>query len=265
MTTNGTDPLRSDLAEALQDELGREEARYLVDLYYQMQEYRKATANQARAAAEADEPHRAISLILAEVDHLEQEIKRALDHWTDQHHMGRWAKEQYGIGPVISAGLLAHLDISRAKTAGAIWRFAGLDPTAVWKKGQKRPYNASLKTLCWKIGDSFVKFKGREECFYGHLYEERKLIEVERNESGGNAEVAAKTLEERNIKDKATIERYESGRLPDGRIDLRARRWAVKLFLAHWFEEAYREYHGEEPPAPYPIAHLGHAHRIEAK
>lgn len=264
MTTNGADPLRIDLAEAIRADLTFQDARYLVDLYYQMQDYRKATANQARAAAEGDEPHRAISLILDRLDWLEQEIKRGLDQWTDQHHMGIWAKGVYGIGPVLSAGLLAHLDITRAKTAGAIWRFAGLDPTAEWKKGQKRPYNASLKVLCWKIGDSFCKFHNREECFYGHLYAQRKEFEVNRNESGGNAETAKTTLEQRNIRDKATIKRYEEGKLPDGRIDLRARRWATKLFLAHWFEAAYRDHHGEEPPAPYPIAHLGHAHAIKA-
>ena len=42
----------------------------------------------------------------------------------------------------------------------------------------------------------------------------------------------------------------------------RAKRYAVKLFLSHWFEEAYRTHYGTEPPKPYPIARLGHAHQV---
>ncbi len=264
-TTNGTTPtLRAELAEAIRKDLSLREARYLVDLYYQIQDYRKATANQSRAAADAEEPHHAIGLVMGAMHGIEDDIRNALNKWTDEHHMGRWAKGVHGIGPVISAGLLAHIEIERAKTAGAIWRFAGLDPTVEWGKGEKRPWNAQLKVLCWKIGDSFVRQSGSEKCRYGHLYRERKAREVERNEAGEFAALAKATLEKRAIRDPATRKRYESGKLPDGRLDLRARRWAVKLFLAHWFEEAYRQHHGTEPPSPYPIAHLGHAHAIEA-
>ena len=38
----------------------------------------------------------------------------------------------------------------------------------------------------------------------------------------------------------------------------------MKIFLAHLHEEDFRQRTGQEPPAPYPIAHLGHAHKIEA-
>ena len=36
--------------------IGEAEARYLVDQYYQVQDFRKATANQTRAQLESDEP-----------------------------------------------------------------------------------------------------------------------------------------------------------------------------------------------------------------
>jgi hypothetical protein len=44
--------------------------------------------------------------------------------------------------------LLARIDIVKAPTAGHIWRYAGLDPTVRWNKGEKRPWNAGLKVLC---------------------------------------------------------------------------------------------------------------------
>lgn len=254
--------LRSDLRNAV-GEMTEAEVRYMVDLYYQMQEYRKRAANQSRAAGEDAEPNAAIQVILGEFVTLEGAIKAAMDKWTDQHHMGVWAKGHVGIGPVLAAGLLAHIDPTRSETSGGVWRFAGLDPTLKWGKGQKRPYNARLKVLAWKIGDSFVKHSGREGAFYGRLYRERKAQEVRKNEAGDFADQATQTLKDRNIKDKATRERYESGKLPDGRIDLRARRYAVKLFLAHYWEEARRDA-GLPVPEPYPIAHMGHVHRIDA-
>src|SRR6185437_10902883 len=48
----------------------------------------------------------------------------------------------------------------------------------------KRPWNARVKVLCWKIGESFVKVKANENDFYGKLYEKRKLMEQLKNERG---------------------------------------------------------------------------------
>jgi len=244
--------------------LGRDEVRFLVDTYYAVQEFRKAGYNQARALTASEEPHATVAFFADQFDVIESQLKAALDAYSASDPMGQWARGVLGIGPVIAAGLSAHIDIERAPTVGHIWRFAGLDPTVKWEKGQKRPWNASLKVLCWKIGDSFVKNSNRENCFYGKVYRERKQYELDRDARGGNAEAAATTLKERNIRDKETRAIYESGHLPLGRLDLRARRYATKLFLAHWHEAAYVRHHGTEPPLPYPIAHLGHTHKIDA-
>lgn len=267
MSENGNElptlkQLRSDLIEASAS-LGPREIRYLVDVYYQLQEYRKRAANQGRAGGEVEEPIGAVVLMLDQFRGMENAIKSALDKWTDNHPMGEWAKAHVGVGPVISAGLIAHIDPHRAKTAGAVWRFAGLDPTLEWNKGQKRPYNARLKVLCWKLGESFKKFHNHEGCFYGHEYERQKRVYVERNERGDYAERSAEVLETRNLGDNVTRKAYEKGRYPDGRIDAMATRWAVKLFLSHFWEE-WRRQEGLEIVAPYPIAQLGHAHKIQA-
>lgn len=287
--------------------LGRDEARFLVDAYYTAQEDRKRTANQSRALGKSEEPHATIDFFLSQFSTTEKEIAKALDTYSANDPLGQWARSIVGIGPVIAAGLLAHINIDRAQTAGAIWRFAGLDPTAEWKKGQKRPHNAKLKVLCWKIGDSFVKVSGNEDALYGKIYRQRKEYEVERNEAvidvtrvvesldppnpfdddylvtidgdgvtayrieqkdgttrwfaKGNAKWAALTLRTKNIQDAETLAVYRSGKLPAGRLDHRARRYAVKLFLAH-YHEVGRKLKGLDVPAPYPLAHLGHKDRI---
>jgi hypothetical protein len=353
----------------------KEHARYLVDAYYQMQDWRIDSANRVRAATKSEEEvPEILSSIYERTRGQEEEIKKALGAWARTSPAGAWAQSQYGIGPVISAGLVAHIDINRAPTVGHIWRFAGLDSTlewhgatiardlvrsameaeesesaAVWWLSQathrkatalweamgvepptteeatlvtatlagaskpdvevlfaermdvenainyacqelgvaakdvfetlysdakfdrqalvtilaKRPYNAKLKVLCWKASDSFRKFSNREDCYYGHIYRKRKAYEVDRNEAKDYSGQAEETLSKRRIRESGTKEWYEKGMLPPGRIDLRAMRYAVKLFLAHFHEVDYRETFHREPPLPYPIVHLGHADKID--
>jgi len=301
------------------------QARWLVDYYYAVQDYRIQAAGQARAVAQ-DADQGTVELaahVAGNMETIESEIQKALGEYAMTHVPGQWALAQHGIGPVLSAGLLAHIDIEKAPTVGHIWRFAGLDPSVKWfsraavdtivkdvhpgkgnvtegefaliaerfsnltadkivsrlanhPKGPKsptvknvqaacalRPWNASLKVLCWKIGDSFVKQSGSDKCVYGHIYRARKEQEVAFNNEGRFADQAAKSLVERNIKDKDLRVCYEAGRLPDGRIDLRARRYAVKLFLSHLHFVMFEDRFGEPPPKPYVLTvEGGHAHFI---
>jgi hypothetical protein len=241
------------------------QARWLVDYYYAVQDYRIQAAGQARAVAQ-DADQGTVELashIAGNFEMIEAEIQKALGEYAKTHVPGQWALAQHGIGPVLAAGLLAHIDIEKAPTVGHIWRFAGLDPTVKWGKGEKRPWNASLKVLQWKIGDSFVKQSGSDKCFYGHIYRARKEQEVAFNDAGKFADQAARSLEERKIKDKDLRTCYEAGRLPAGRLDLRARRYAVKLFLSHLHHAMYEDRFGTPPPKPYILTQEGgHAHFI---
>ena len=243
--------------------LGREEARYLVDAYYILQADRIRSDAQMRELSKAGEPHEILEWLGTQSDTLEVQIKGALDVYSMAQPVGQWMRSIRGVGPVIAAGMLAHIDIKRAQTAGAIWKFAGL-VNDKWEKGQKRPWNASLKVLCWKLGESFTKQSGYDDCFYGKLYAARKLEEIAKNEAGEFAEQAKASLEEKNFrKGTETRKAYEAGELPDGRILLRAQRYAVKLFLAHLHEVWYWEHFKHAPPNPYPMAILGHTHRID--
>jgi hypothetical protein len=243
--------------------LGPREARYLVDLYYEMQEHRTATDNQTRACVEAKEPNEAVNYFGAQFWTLERQVQSVLDAYSIADPLGQWARSVVGIGPVIAAGLLAHIDLTKAPTVGHIWRFAGLDPTLKWDRGNKRPWNASLKVLCWKAGESFVKFSGRDDCFYGRVWAKRKAEEEARNAAGTLADQAKAALEAKRFR-KETKARacYESGILPPAHVHARAKRYAVKLFLSHYWETG-RKLAGLPVPLPYPIAQLGHAHKIE--
>ena len=256
--------LTKDLRAAAKD-LGVREARYFVNTYYDLQDYRISSANQQRKLLEGAEPSLFMEWLNTNLDTLEQQIKAVLDKWSGAQPMGVWARNVCGIGPVISSGLLANIDITKAPTVGHIWRFAGLDPTVKWSKGEKRPWNASLKRLCWLIGESFVKVSGNKNDIYGHVYEERKKYEQKRNEAGELADQARERVAQakaRRVKlDEDLIKLLEQGTLPAKALHERSKRYAVKLFLSHWWEEAYKLHYETEPPLPYPIAILGHAHK----
>lgn len=333
--------LNQDLLNAIST-IGVNEARYLVDSYYAIQDYRKASMNQRRALTKSEEPHQAISWVGSQMTTLENQIKRALAAWADQQVPAQWAQSIVGIGPVISAGLLAHIDISKAPTAGHIWRFAGLDPTVKWlgkagaaklmaslgemdlegdeyamtetevteyeailasetkvqltteqmiaisrltgrkfgnllriartDKGAitstsmtaalaKRPWNADLKVLCWKIGESFVKVSNHPQDYYGKVYVERKMAETDRNDQLLFRDQADRILTERRIgKDTDAYKAYSVGKLPPAHIHARAKRYAVKLFLSHYHHVLHEVTYGQAPPKPYIIEHGGHTH-----
>lgn len=255
--------------------LSKDEVRFLVDNYYIIQDDRKRCFSQERSLEEANESHEIVSHFAATHRALETNLKTILDKYTDAIPIGQWAKSIVGIGPVITAGLYAHIDIAKAPTAGHIWSFAGFNPNAKWEKGQKRPWNADLKTLGFKIGDCFIKFSNHKADFYGRYYREYKEYITQKNERGEYRDqcLVGFTTNQgvwidaylSRIKNKTTdaYKYYSEGKLPPGHLHSRARRHVVKLFLSHWHEVAYWLEYKQLAPQPYAIAHLGHSHFIE--
>ena len=246
----------------LTESLDQASARKIVDAYYTLQENGMAFAAQTRELEKQGSPHELVALLYDGLYRMEKALKAPLQQFAGSTVEGKWALEQYGIGPVLAAGLLAHIDITKAPTAGSVWRYAGLDPTQTWEKGQKRPFNAELKTLCWKIGQSFMKFSGKEDCFYGQLYKQDKARRIEKNNAGDYSDFAKSILEKKNFKVNQTRAKLETGKLSDAQIDAQARRFAVKIFLSHYHAVAYQAHHGTPAPRPYIIAHGDHVHEI---
>jgi len=250
-------------------QLRSDEAGFLVDAYYRMQEYR-IRANQQLAAlgngkaAASEEEEGVLPWFARQSGVLERQIAVALDRFSGAHPIGVWMRNIKGIGPILSAGFLAHIDITKAPTAGHIWRFAGLDPTVEWKKGNKRPWNAELKTLCWKTGESFVKVSGGDDPgYYGVVYAHRKAWEIEQNEKGLYADQAAHALERKKWRDDTVAKAiYLTGKLPPAHLHSRAKRYAVKLFLSHLHHRWFEHHYGKPPPMPYAITQLGHGHYV---
>ncbi|MGE0289098.1 MAG: hypothetical protein AB7I42_22770 [Bradyrhizobium sp.] len=289
--------LRQDVVAAARL-MTRREARYLVDQYYQLQKRRIAATNAINMQQRGDEPEpvATLSFIGEQMAVVEGQAKRALDLWTRDYPLSKWARSLDGVGPVIAAGLRAHLDEDPPPTVGRWWRFAGLDPTLVWHKGTERPWNAKLKTLLWKAAGVFVRRAAHPEAVYGHTYLARKSYEWKRNRQGlyadqaaaGAARVAKNTVAWRwysgcypfdvplpgdlgdEVDERAhTLKAYEgepgSGvpMLPPGHLHNRAMRYSVKLFLAHYHAVAHELRYGKPAPLPYAVAFLeNHTHVV---
>jgi hypothetical protein len=314
----GVERLTKDLRDSAL-KLSAGQARYLVDYYYQMQDDRIRAAAQARSSEE-DESVEWIQYVFKHLAALENRIKTALGIYAGGHELGEWSQSITGIGPVISAALLAHIDIAKTPHAGALWRLAGLDPTMEWigrekaktlvrdvvgknkiteehlailseeagrtpgslkkmalspkpggekaknltkdnltKALSRRPWNAKLKVVTWKLGESFVKQQNsRGGEFYGGYYSERREIEEAANKSGKNRDQAlakAKTVGRTT----EAYKHYSEGMFPPGHIYSRAKRWVVKLFLSHYHHVGYEILNGEPPARPWIITHGGHS------
>ena len=318
--------------------MSAQEARFLVDLYYQIQDERKRAAGQIRATTASGEPNDLLKFFFGRWEKLENDIKKALDRYSKNHPACIWMCENVlGIAGVLSVGLVAHFDIKKAPTVGHFWNFAGLNPAVEWegKKGaeaafkecdgdpdkiaamtgrkpaqmrewaalgkkkflanlSKPPYNKKLKMLCWKIGESFLKLHNNPKSYYGKVYFNRMIMEWTNNAAGkfadqaknsraGDTTATANWTEGRYkgsdvaklipqiinhellpSKMPEMLERVGKGEgtrmLCPGQILARSKRYAVKRFLAHLHEVWYMKEFGKDPPNPYPIAHLGHAH-----
>jgi hypothetical protein len=228
-----------------------------VALYYDCQDLRIAHANKERS----EPPSELVEWLDFWMHAGEKVIAGKLLKWVLSDNSpaeSKWAYDQVGIGPVLASGLAAHIDPVKANSVSAVWKFAGLAPGFDRKqKGVKLPYNARLKVLCWKCGESFVKVSGKENATYGKLYAQFKSDEVSRNENGLYAEAAARELATKKITEKKTKETLQSGKLIDAHLHSRAKRRTVKIFLSHYWVVA-REARGLPVRAPYAEAVLNH-------
>lgn len=211
--------------EIVEDSLA--DIRRTVDLYYRIQTFRISQGTADTVSLGGSEllewAHNSLRLI-------EEAIRISLDESTRESELSRWCRSIKGMTSVFAAGLMGHIDITRAANVTDVWSFAGLDPSVTWDAGQPPPYDTGLRGLCFRIGESFVKAAGCDGDVYGRVYLERLKLERQWNE----------------------------GKLSASHIHGRARRYAVKVFLWAYFEVAWWCHYRTVPPKIKPslIDHL---------
>ena len=213
--------------------------RFWVDEYYAIQKHRIEVGNHLSANVRSEEvPDPKIVWLMEQMQNLEASTFATIKETVKSVPVYQeWLKGVKGIGPCFGAGLIAYIQTpERFHTISSLWTYSGYgingDGTIQRrKKGEKANWNPQLKTLVWKIGNSFIKTKGA----YRDLYETVR------------AEYDAKWPEE-----------------SDGHRLNAARRKMVKIFMSHlWL--VWRELEGLPVSQPYVLSHLGslgHTHPI---
>lgn len=173
---------------------------------------------------------------------IEKQIDHSLELYCLTMTTGKWLISNVGIGPVSATRLLSYINIHKCRTPEHLWSYAGLSPKQ--SSVSKSTYNNNLKEVCIDIGKNFVKYSLKQNCFYGILYLEELDRRVELNKKGEYLELAQQSLDSFDPKDKNSTKDkpiYESGKIPQQRLESQAQRYAVKIFLAHLHAVLYYE------------------------
>lgn len=209
------------------------EVTILINQYYQIQKHRIALGNEVFAQEKNDKPNEFLSEIAGDMLLIETKIDKRIKKEVKAHPMYAWLKNVKGVGHIFAAGLVTYIDITKAQHASSVWKYAGLAPEQKRKAGQKLDYNPDLKTLCWKISNSFVKTKGK----YREIYDTSKAYY--------------------QVKFPNEVKEGKVTKYTKGHINNMALRRTVKLFLSDFWAE-WRRIEGLEVSEPF-------AHRILPK
>lgn len=285
--------LDKDMKEAAKTLQGHE-VSFLVKVYYDWQKYRIGNENRLRSK-DGKAPNALVQWMFDQCHMLEKQLAVALDIYTANSEIGTRIRNVPGVGPIMAAGLLAYNipeSILGKNYVSSLYRYAGMDPTCKWEKGKKRPWNANVKVLCYKLGQSFIKTSGNENSYYGQLFKQRKAYELSKNflplygyPNRAQADEQAKrfgkateayqwctggwvnkpayvtkvkeALEKYNVNGRHFFNPEECGAaLPMAAINMRAARWAVKRFLSDFHATFYKLVHEKDAPEPFPIAKM---------
>jgi len=163
-----------------------------------------------------------------------------------------WFSRVKGVGKENIGKIVGQVDIERASTISALWKFAGFSvengKAPKRMKGEKLSYNSQLRSMCWRLGSSLMRAKGK---FYTYYLNEKEKYQ-QRYENQGIKIVPVAQLPKKDGK------KYEpEDKIAEGHVHNQALRKMIKLFLA-CFWLAWRESEGLPTSAPYAIDQLKH-------
>lgn len=210
--------------------LKSQEVQYLFRMYDYFLNERVAIQSRIRTLPEV--PNKALTFMLEEVKAREDNIRAILDEFTSSHPVGQQIKKIKGIGPVISAGLIAHIDMDIAQHVAQILAYGGYTEKAVWRKGEKRNFNMGFKKVLINLGRSFLFSSGYPDSYFGWQYKLLKARIIGLNETGAFKEKCEWKLANYNFdKTTTTYKSYVKGKLPPSHIIALAKFKTVSLFL----------------------------------
>lgn len=119
--------------KAVMAEVSPRQVIFFVKAYYMLQLNRTRAKNQLDRLTEHKDPSHLIDWLFRSSKYLEDQIFLALSEYAFNHPVGVWSMCNYGIGPVLTAGLLAYIRMDeKTKTCGQTLRLCGHNPNDKW-------------------------------------------------------------------------------------------------------------------------------------
>jgi len=203
-------------------------------------------ALQNRQDPETDELHRHLK-------DLEDFVDERVAYLIESHPAYPWFSCIKGVGKENIAKVVGLVDIEKAEHISSLHQFAGygVENGVAPKRrrgGGKLGYNSQLRSMCWRLGSSLLRGKGK---FYDYYLKEKDKY-YQKYENRGVKIVPAASLPKKEGK------RYEpDNMISEGHIHNQALRKMIKLFLAClWL--VWRESEGLPLTNPYAIDILEH-------
>lgn len=114
---------------------------------------------------------------------LEADADAEITRLIKDHPLMRQLKAVKGIGPMLAAKMMSTIDITRADSVSALWRYAGYAVIDGQRerpvKGERLHYNIRLKTTMYLVAGSFLKSNSP----YRRVYDDaRRYYEANRTE-----------------------------------------------------------------------------------
>jgi hypothetical protein len=166
-------------------------------------------------------------------DELETEVDGQIADFVKDIPIVQTMTKIKGIGLLLGAKVIAMIDIERATTVSALWRYAGYGVKDGERekpvKGEKLHYNARLKTTCYLVATSFLRCNSP----YRQIYDSAK-------------------------------EFYQTNRAEWTKLHVHnaAMRKMIKVWLSHlWLK--WREMEGLSTRDLYVIEHMDHEHYLK--
>ncbi|GAH00009.1 unnamed protein product, partial [marine sediment metagenome] len=207
-------------------------------------------ALQNRQDPETDELHQ-------HLNDLEDYVDERVASLIESHPAYDWFSCVKGVGKENIAKVVGLMDIEKAEHISSLWKFAGFSVEGGVapkrrKGGGKLEYNSQLRSMCWRLGSSLIRVKGK---FYDYYLEEKDKY-YQKYKNRGVQIVPATSLPKKEGK------RYEpDDMMSEGHVHNQAMRKMIKLFLAClWL--VWRESEKLPVTSPYAIGILEHTSLI---
>lgn len=132
---------------------------------------------------------------LSMIEEIEDRIEKKMRKVMRRHPAKEFFEHEVGCGPIIQTGLIGLIgSLSNFEKVSSLWAYAGqsvINGIAVRRtKGEQINWNPHLKELCWKYGVSIVKLSSDHHP--RKMYEERKVYELTKSVSAGQADNRAR-------------------------------------------------------------------------